>query len=149
MADQVVGDLAQVLGGQHRVGELLERLFVDLGDRVDGSVSEAATSVSQRESEVLQCVADHRANAQIGERLHISVRTVESHVSSLLRKLGVADRRALARYARSLAGDGAGAGHGPDVGAQALGGVATLAGLVTVAGPDDGRRAGCEAGRRR
>jgi DNA-binding NarL/FixJ family response regulator len=32
---------------------------------------------------------DHLTNAQIA-RLHISVRTVESHVSSLLRKLGAA-----------------------------------------------------------
>ena len=69
-------------------------------------VSEAATTVSERESEVLLGVADHLTNAEIGRRLHISVRTVESHVSSLLRKLGVSDRRALARYARGLAGEG-------------------------------------------
>ncbi|MEU4191863.1 LuxR C-terminal-related transcriptional regulator [Kribbella sp. NPDC026611] len=52
--------------------------------------------VSAREAEVLEAVADHRSNAQIARALHISVRTVESHVSSLLRKYGVADRRELA-----------------------------------------------------
>ena len=36
-------------------------------------------------------------------RLHISVRTVESHVSSLLRKLGVVDRRSLAALADEMA----------------------------------------------
>ncbi|HET6741055.1 MAG TPA: LuxR C-terminal-related transcriptional regulator, partial [Kribbella sp.] len=41
-------------------------------------------------------VAEHRSNAQIAHALHISVRTVESHVSSLLRKYGVTDRRELA-----------------------------------------------------
>jgi predicted ATPase/DNA-binding CsgD family transcriptional regulator len=58
--------------------------------------------VSDREAEVLALVGDHRSNAEIARRLFISVRTVESHVSSLLRKLGVADRRALAELTASL-----------------------------------------------
>lgn len=41
----------------------------------------------------------HRSNADIAAMLHISVRTVENHVSSLLRKYGVADRRALGELA--------------------------------------------------
>ena len=69
------------------------------------------TVVSEREQEVLAAVADHLTNAEIGERLHISVRTVESHVSSLLRKLNVADRRQLARYGRPST-TGAGDGNG-------------------------------------
>ena len=35
VADEVIGDLAQGLGGQHRVGELLERFLVHLLDDVD------------------------------------------------------------------------------------------------------------------
>jgi predicted ATPase/DNA-binding CsgD family transcriptional regulator len=58
--------------------------------------------VSAREAEVLVGVAEHLTNAEIGARLFISIRTVESHVSSLLRKLGVHDRRALAAIAASL-----------------------------------------------
>ncbi|GII52064.1 hypothetical protein Pth03_04530 [Planotetraspora thailandica] len=56
-------------------------------------------SVSRREAEVLTLLGEHLPNAQIARRLHISVRTVENHVSSLLRKYGVADRRALAAIA--------------------------------------------------
>jgi predicted ATPase/DNA-binding CsgD family transcriptional regulator len=58
--------------------------------------------VSGREAEVLAAVAEHLSNAQIASRLHVSVRTVETHVSSLLRKLGVADRRGLAALAPGL-----------------------------------------------
>ncbi|GAA3533196.1 hypothetical protein GCM10022419_010460 [Nonomuraea rosea] len=55
--------------------------------------------ISPRETEVLQLLGAHLSNAEIAARLFISVRTVESHVSSLLRKLGVPDRRALAQRA--------------------------------------------------
>ena len=58
--------------------------------------------VSVREAEVLEAVAEHLTNAEIGARLFISIRTVESHVSSLLRKLGAEDRRALVRIAASM-----------------------------------------------
>ncbi|NKY26089.1 ATP-binding protein [Nocardia gamkensis] len=59
----------------------------------------ATVEISAREAEVLALVGEHFSNAEIGARLFISVRTVESHVSSLLRKLEVPDRRALAQRA--------------------------------------------------
>ena len=55
--------------------------------------------MSAREAEVLAAVSEHLTNAEIATRLFISVRTVESHVSSLLRKLQVSDRRELAQAA--------------------------------------------------
>ena len=51
--------------------------------------------VTEREAEVLSAVAERLHNREIADRLYISVRTVESHISALLRKLGVADRAAL------------------------------------------------------
>jgi pimeloyl-ACP methyl ester carboxylesterase/DNA-binding CsgD family transcriptional regulator len=57
--------------------------------------------VSDREAEVLRLIGAHLSNAEIASRLVISVRTVESHVSSLLRKLDVPGRRDLARLAAS------------------------------------------------
>ena len=58
--------------------------------------------MSAREAEVLAAVSEHLTNAEIAGRLFISVRTVESHVSSLLRKLQVADRRELAQAAADV-----------------------------------------------
>ena len=58
--------------------------------------------MSAREAEVLAALGEHLTNAEIAARLFISVRTVESHVSSLLRKLQLSDRRALAAAAANL-----------------------------------------------
>lgn len=55
--------------------------------------------VTSRERDVLALLGERLTNAEIGERLFISVRTVESHVSSLLSKLEVANRRELLRFA--------------------------------------------------
>jgi predicted ATPase/DNA-binding CsgD family transcriptional regulator len=63
----------------------------------------SSPAISAREAEVLALVGEHLSNAEIGARLFISVRTVESHVSSLLRKLEMPDRRALSRRAAELA----------------------------------------------
>jgi DNA-binding CsgD family transcriptional regulator len=62
----------------------------------------AELGVSAREAEVLAGIEEHLTNAEIAARLFISIRTVESHVSSLLGKLQVADRRALAAIALTL-----------------------------------------------
>ena len=52
---------------------------------------------------MLALLGEHLSNAEIAARLFLSVRTVESHVSSLLRKLAVPDRRALSRRAAESA----------------------------------------------
>ncbi|MEV7096608.1 LuxR C-terminal-related transcriptional regulator [Amycolatopsis sp. NPDC051045] len=62
-----------------------------------------APRISPREREVLLAIADRLTNAEIAERLYVSVRTVESHVSALLRKLDARDRRELAARAPGLA----------------------------------------------
>lgn len=61
-----------------------------------------AWGVTDREHDVLVLVAGHLTNAEIADRLVVSVRTVESHLSSLIRKLDVTDRRSLARRADQL-----------------------------------------------
>lgn len=61
--------------------------------------------VSPREAQVLEGVGVRASNAEIAAKLYISVRTVESHVSSLLRKLGAADRFELWEIAQQVGTD--------------------------------------------
>jgi NarL family two-component system response regulator LiaR len=61
--------------------------------------TELYASLSEREREVLQLIAEGLSNAQIAGRLVISERTVKSHVNSILGKLHVADRTQAAIFA--------------------------------------------------
>ncbi|MGH3481950.1 MAG: ATP-binding protein [Nocardioidaceae bacterium] len=65
---------------------------------MDGTAA-AGSAITAREHEVWSLVAAHLTNREVAERLCLSVRTVESHVAALIRKLQVADRRELARAA--------------------------------------------------
>ena len=55
--------------------------------------------LTNREHEVLQCIAEGLSNFDIGEKLFISEKTVKSHVSNILSKLHLADRTKAAVYA--------------------------------------------------
>jgi DNA-binding NarL/FixJ family response regulator len=66
-------------------------------------ISDPSTGPSEpltpREQEVLKLIAEAHTNKGIGEILHLSEKTVESHRGNLLRKLGMRDRVELVRYA--------------------------------------------------
>jgi DNA-binding NarL/FixJ family response regulator len=59
----------------------------------------AVPALTERETDVLRLVAKGLTARQIGERLGVSHRTVETHVQSTLRKLQLHNRVQLARYA--------------------------------------------------
>ncbi len=55
--------------------------------------------LSEREVEVLKMIAFGHTNAQIAEKLYLSVRTVETHRAHIQQKLRLSDRAELVRYA--------------------------------------------------
>ena len=55
--------------------------------------------LTARELEVLALVADGRTDAEVAERLVVSVRTVHAHLRSIYRKLDLHTRSAATRYA--------------------------------------------------
>lgn len=56
-------------------------------------------NLTQREQEVLDLLTKGLSNADIGNELHLSPRTVEKHVTNLLRKTGTSNRAELVRFA--------------------------------------------------
>jgi DNA-binding NarL/FixJ family response regulator len=63
------------------------------------SVDEDLDRLSQREREVLRLIARGYTYREIGKELFISVKTVETHVSAVLRKLQLSNRYELTRWA--------------------------------------------------
>lgn len=67
--------------------------------RAEEAATDPYTSLSDREREVLHLAAEGQGNTEIGGRLGISPRTVESHRASVMRKLGLQRQMDLVRYA--------------------------------------------------
>jgi two-component system response regulator NreC len=66
---------------------------------VDAATERVSDPLSKREHDVLRLLALGHTNQEIAERLYISVRTAETHRAHIMRKLGLATRAELVRYA--------------------------------------------------
>jgi non-specific serine/threonine protein kinase len=64
--------------------------------------ADAVHGLTPREREVLRLLAQHRTDKEIAEALFVSPRTINTHVASILAKLGVASRREAAEEAAHL-----------------------------------------------
>jgi two-component system response regulator NreC len=70
-----------------------------LGAKIAAEPSGRADDLTEREVEVLRLIALGHTNAEIASQLYLSVRTIESHRASILRKLDFTTRAELVRYA--------------------------------------------------
>lgn len=78
----------QVLAGQIYFPEMHQSAVID-----DTAISrEALNSLTKKQLQVLSLIAEGHANKEICNRLHIAETTVKTHVSEILRKLGVKNR---------------------------------------------------------
>jgi len=56
-------------------------------------------NLSDREKQVLKLIAEGKTNQQIGDMLHLGIKTVMTHRTNLMEKLGVHNRTELVKYA--------------------------------------------------
>jgi DNA-binding NarL/FixJ family response regulator len=86
---ELIEAVRTVAGGARYVSDLAD---VDLDDG-------PADPLTPRELDVVKLIAEAYTNKQIAETLSVSEKTVESHRSNVLSKLGMRDRVELVRYA--------------------------------------------------
>jgi two-component system response regulator NreC len=72
-----------------------------LGAKLAAEPESKASDLSERETDVLRLIALGHTNAEIAEKLYISVRTVETHRAHIQQKLGVSSRAELVQSALS------------------------------------------------
>lgn len=95
------GDLAM---SRAMAAEVIQHLATATNRPSGADARSGLPGVSPREEEVLALLADGLTDREIADRLGISPRTVETHVGSLLNKLGVRNRAQAARRYRESGG---------------------------------------------
>jgi DNA-binding NarL/FixJ family response regulator len=99
-ADELANAIRRVHGGEAVLSPRLAGFVLDAfaGDLLAPSDPEL-DQLTIREREVLRLIARGYTYREVGEDLYISIKTVETHVSSVLRKLQLSSRHELTRWA--------------------------------------------------
>ncbi|MBW2455660.1 MAG: response regulator transcription factor [Deltaproteobacteria bacterium] len=71
----------------------------ELGGIRPGGAATGKADLSQREREVLQLVAEGMSTKEVAATLHVSTKTIETHRSNIMRKLGIHSIAELTKYA--------------------------------------------------
>jgi DNA-binding NarL/FixJ family response regulator len=90
--EELVDAIRVVAAGNALLGSTVTQRLLERFAGSPVSQPPSLEDLTDRELEILQLVAEGMSNAEIAERLVVSETTVKSHVSSVLRKLGVRDR---------------------------------------------------------
>ena len=96
--EEVAEAIRAVSAGRRYLSHRLSDLMIDDFLR-DGVKVSPLDRLSLRESEVLKWVVEGHTNADIAERLALSVKTVETYRARIMRKLGVKDTVDLVKFA--------------------------------------------------
>ena len=104
LKDSAFTDLAKairvVMSGKtylsHEVADIVVKDYVSSSQPAESS---AFHLLSPREREVLQLLAEGKTSAKIGEKLHISLKTVETHRQQIMVKLKIRSVAELTKYA--------------------------------------------------
>jgi len=91
-AEALVGAIRKIAAGGVHIGEAAAASLLQGG-------TAGHEALSDREFEVLRLLVEGLGPTEIGERLHLSVKTVSTHKTRILEKLGLGSTAELVRYA--------------------------------------------------
>lgn len=99
--ESAAAEIVDAIRSVHRGRRYLaNRIAGVMADRVgDGLGKSPLQSLSRREKEIMQLVAEGRSSSQIGKLLSLSPKTVDTYRSRLMQKLGLKDVVSLVKFA--------------------------------------------------
>jgi DNA-binding NarL/FixJ family response regulator len=92
-AEALLGALRKIAAGGVHIGDAAAASLLQAGDKPPHE------TLSDREFEVMRLLVEGLGPTEIGERLHLSVKTVSTHKTRILDKLGLGSTAELVRYA--------------------------------------------------
>ncbi len=98
-ASEMMTAIREVLKGHFYVSPLIAREAIDLFLASSTSVSKLSDTLTARQREVLQLVAEGLSRKEMAAILNISIKTVEFHKAALMRELNLHNSADLTRYA--------------------------------------------------
>jgi two-component system response regulator NreC len=103
---ELLSAIRAVMRGEVYVHSAMTRVLLDgvvpSGIAQEAENGEAWERLSEREQEVLRLVALGHTNAEIAEKISLSIKTIETYRARGMEKLGLRSRAALVRYALNL-----------------------------------------------
>ena len=89
--------IEQVAGGRTFFGAKIMKAMQEI--MMNGGVDDSVESLTHREREIVQLIAESYSNKEIASKLFISARTADTHRTNIMRKLSIHDVAGLTRYA--------------------------------------------------
>jgi len=100
-AEDLQHAINEVVKGKHYLGSSLSERAIEMySQKTTDGIQEPFDTLSAREREILQMVAQGMTSNDISEKLFISSRTVDAHRSKLMHKLSLHSRADLIRFAQ-------------------------------------------------
>ena len=102
---ELVNSLQRVVGGEAALSRkmtrsLIERIATESSSKYTDQLHPFLKRLTQREMEVLIEIVNDASNKEIAARLGVSIYTVKNHISNILSKLELRNRREAATFAR-------------------------------------------------
>lgn len=99
LGDELLNTLKRIAGGEDIIHPFVAKRILHLARSARAPRPNPFAALTERELEVLKALAEGNSNARIAQALHISEKTVKSHLSNVLGKLQLADRTEAVAFA--------------------------------------------------
>jgi DNA-binding NarL/FixJ family response regulator len=98
--DELVAAISAVMNNQNYMSQKIAgTVMKEYASILEASDSSPAAQLSAREREVLQLIAEGMKTKDIADRIHVSIKTVETHRQQIMRKLNVTSVAELTKIA--------------------------------------------------